>query len=127
VACSIDNTTFVDDWNGKPVSQDMYAIGPAQAQLSPSNTSAALDYNGPDAWGGDGVHTSVINIGQRGMTIMPGHESCLWIDDTTMLAPDAVLAYPSGVPPPGGSITVTTNVPALPAAGLCVGRFPGGL
>jgi hypothetical protein len=126
-ACSVDNTTFVNDWSGKPLSQDMYAFGPTQAQLSPSNTSAALDYNGPDGWGGDGVHTSVINIGQRGMTIMPGHASCLWIDDTTLLAPDAVIAYQSGLPPPGGSITVTSNVTALPAAGLCMGRFPGGL
>jgi hypothetical protein len=127
VACSVDNTTFVSDWSGRALAQYMYAIPPTQAQLSPSNTSAALDYNGPDGWGGDGVHTSVINLGQRGMTIMPGHESCLWIDDNTLLAPDAVIAYQSGLPPPGGSITVTANVTALPAAGQCVGRFPGGL
>ena len=115
VACSIDNTTFVNDWAGKLLTQDSYAIPPEQAQLSPSGASAAIDYNGGDGWGGQGPHTDGIMFGHRGLIILPGHESCLWIDDGSLLAPDAVIAYPSG------------TVAALPAVGQCAGRFPGGL
>jgi hypothetical protein len=121
VACSVDNTTFVNDWSGRFITQVSVAFGPAQAQLSLAGRAAALEYPSgyPYAYGGGGSgqpgQTDVINFGQPGLVSLPGHESCLWIDDGSVLAPDAVIAYPSG--------TVT----ALPAAGTCVGRFPGNL
>ena len=43
------------------------------------------------------------------------HVGCLWIDDHSVLAMDAVIAYPSGAVTP------------LPAPALCAGRFPGAL
>ena len=45
--------------------------------------------------------------------VVSGHLGCLWIDDQTVLAPDAVMAYPDGA------------VTMLPAAGVCAGRLPG--
>lgn len=121
VACSVDNTTFVNDWSGKLITQVSVAFGPAQAQLSPAGRSAALEFPSgyPYAYGGGGggqpAETDVINFGQPGLVALERQESCLWIDDGSLLAPDAVIAYPSGA--------VTT----LPAAGTCVGRFPGNL
>jgi hypothetical protein len=121
VACSVDNTTFVNDWSGKFITQLSVAFGPEQAQLSPAGRTAALVYRSGDpyAYGGGGSgfpgQTDVVNFGQPGLVSLPGQESCLWIDDGSLLAPDAVIAYPSGA--------VTT----LPAAGTCVGRFPGNL
>jgi hypothetical protein len=117
----VDNTTFVNDWGGNLITQVSVAIGPEQAQLSPAGRAAALVYSSGDpyAYGGGGSgfpgQTDVINFGQPGLVSLPVHESCLWIDDGSLLAPDAVIAYPSGA--------VTT----LPAAGTCVGRFPGNL
>jgi hypothetical protein len=44
-----------------------------------------------------------------------GHIGCQWIDDQTVLATDAVIAYPSGAVTP------------LSTPEQCAGRFPGGL
>jgi hypothetical protein len=46
-------------------------------------------------------------------TVVDAHVGCLWIDDRTVLAPDAVMAAPNGA------------VTALPAPGVCAGRLPG--
>jgi hypothetical protein len=54
--------------------------------------------------------------------LVAGHEACLWIDETHLLAPDAVITVATGAS--GG---VTAAVIALPARGECAGRFPGGL
>ena len=50
-----------------------------------------------------------------GAVTSAGHIACLWIDENVVLAPDAVIAYPSGA------------ATALPPDGRCAGRFPGGL
>jgi hypothetical protein len=47
--------------------------------------------------------------------IIRGAMACLWIDDTAMLAPGAVIEYPGG--------DIVTEL----AGTLCAGRFPGGL
>jgi hypothetical protein len=44
-----------------------------------------------------------------------GHSACLFIDERTLLAPDAVIALaPVAIKP-------------LAQSGVCAGRFPGGL
>jgi hypothetical protein len=68
--------------------------------------------------------TRIVVLGTGGGSTVSGHSACLWIDDDHLLAPDAVIAFPSSKATTG---TVTSTVTALPASGLCAGRFPGGL
>jgi hypothetical protein len=58
------------------------------------------------------------------MALVAGHSACLWIDEDHLLAPDAVIGFPSTTP---GQGVVAATVTALPASGQCAGRFPGGL
>jgi hypothetical protein len=73
-------------------------------------------------------------------TVVAGHSACLWIDDDHLLAPDSVIAVqtaPAPLTPTAGNVSptatprhdvvLTASVTALPASGLCAGRFPGGL
>ena len=50
-----------------------------------------------------------------GSRVAPGHHACLFIDESHLLAPDAVIIV--------SSLAVTL----LAAGGQCAGRFPGGL
>jgi hypothetical protein len=59
-----------------------------------------------------------INLGDFDSPVRAGgHLPCLWIDDSHLLSPDAVLAVMSG----------QALVASLGASGECAGRFPGGL
>jgi hypothetical protein len=107
------------DWKGK-VQYDSGAYALNQnlpVGVSPSGQS--LFYNGGTACP-DGrtmcprVWANTLDGGGQ-MAIVEMHQGCLWINDSAILAPDAVIAYPSGA------------VMALPGSGDCVGRFPGGL
>ena len=75
--------------------------------LSPSGQDVFLDRD-TDWW-------AQAWSGEAGTSPITGHQACLWIDDGTILSPDAVTTYPSGVVTP------------LPGSGECAGRFPGGL
>ena len=77
--------------------------------LSPSGQS--VFYNRGDGFSGG----SLYGFGGGGMDVgvVFGQTACLWINDSSILSLDAVVAYPSGA------------VTALPAAGTCAGRFPG--
>jgi hypothetical protein len=59
--------------------------------------------------------TTMIGLDGRTSITTPGHVGCLWIDDSHVLAGEAVISYPSGSATP------------LNQGGLCAGRFPGGL
>jgi hypothetical protein len=109
VACyaSANPQVRVYDWTGKLVTT-IYMQ--AATELSPSGDLLMLGY------GGTSANTSVISIDGRTIVgFTQGQIGCLWIDDSHVLAPGAVISYPSG--------TVTL----LAQTGICAGRFPGGL
>jgi hypothetical protein len=73
---------------------------------------------------GNPAPSTTIYISSGGETLNPqaqpirGAMACLWIDNTALLAPGAVIKYP---PPPDGAIVPQTS------GSRCAGRFPGGL
>jgi hypothetical protein len=92
--------------------------------------------------------TKIVTLGTGLAAAHIGHSACLWIDESHLLAPDAVIAVqtamhtatptptpvatPTGVSPtatPREEFVMTTSVISLPAraSAVCVGRFPGGL
>jgi hypothetical protein len=111
----IRKQAFGYDWTGV-VRQDVPA-GSADYQggLSPSGQALFLDQFGGPPYGVPPASTRLERVAPGASVTVRGHGACLWIDDSTVLAPDALIAYP-----PGSSI-------ALPANGICAGRFPGGL
>jgi hypothetical protein len=68
--------------------------------------------------------TRIVVLGTGGGSSIQSHSACLWIDEDHLLAPDAVIAFPSST---ATTATVASTVTALPASGQCAGRFPGGL
>lgn len=98
------------DWSGKLLTTVRTDQG---GELSPSGLLLALPNGG--GLGNPSPTTTIERVDGSGAVTTPGHLSCLWIDEGHMLAEDAVIAYPSGA------------VTALPQAGQCAGRFPGGL
>jgi hypothetical protein len=111
VACVSSSQTSVYGWDGKVVKSVASPADGFQSALSP--TGAGILF----ATGlGPGAPPPTTRIfGSTASTAIPGHAACLWIDDDHVLAPDAVISFPSG------------NVSALPAGGACAGRFPGAL
>ncbi|MGH7763318.1 MAG: hypothetical protein ACREOM_02745 [Candidatus Dormibacteraceae bacterium] len=93
-------------WTGKLTTTLLSQTG--AMNLSPSGDVLFAAVGGPDP------ATSVIGLDGRTSVVTPGHIGCVWVDDSHVLAFDAVISYPSG------------SVTALPQ-GLCAGRFPGGL
>jgi hypothetical protein len=104
-------TARVYDWAGKQVTALQTKIG--VAELSPSGHLLAAGSGG--GLGNPTPATAMIGADGSGSVASPGHMACLWIDDGHVLAPDAVIAYPSGA------------ATALAQSGQCAGRFPGGL
>jgi hypothetical protein len=98
------------DWTGAMTShqpQSFQSITQSP-QLSPSGQDYFIDRDGDwwaQAWAG--------GSGMRGT--VQGRPACQWINDSAIMTPDSVVAYPSA--------TVTP----LPLAGQCAGRLPGGL
>ena len=115
VACTVNDTTFVMDWTGKQVATARApgrGVGPDWSALSPAGRSVAMVYASTEF----GLpFTEALNWGEAGSVITKDALACGWISDSSMLAPDAVIAYPSGA------------VVKLPASGTCAGRFPGAL
>ena len=101
------------DWAGKAGARVLVPITGSQSGVSPKGdlvfTATALNI------GASSGQTNILPVGSHDRVTFPGHEACLWIDDTRLLAPDAVLDYPSYVITP------------ISPAGICAGRFPGGL
>ena len=91
-----------------------------QSGLSPSGRSMFLTPG--QSIGNPPPSTRIVVLGTGGASSVQGHSACLWIDEDHLLAPDAVIAFPSSA-----TSTVASTVTALPARGECAGRFPGGL
>jgi hypothetical protein len=107
---SVDNRfAKLFDWTG--VLRRGTPTQPADrvAGMSPSGQSLFL---GTGTGPGAPPPATRFVLGSEDVTVS-GHAACLWIDDKSLLAPDAVIAFPSGA------------VTKLPAAGTCAGRFPG--
>jgi hypothetical protein len=117
VAC-VDNTSSLQatayDWNGRVTATIPITAADYQSGLSPSG--ARVFFATGQGIGAPAPATRVFTVGagQTGGTVA-GHSACLFIDEDHLLAPDAVIALPSGAVTP------------LPASGVCAGHFPGGL
>jgi len=98
------------DWSGKLLSTLLTDV--AATEMAPSGDLLAL---GAEGIGNPTPSTTMLHADGSGVVTSTGHAGCLWIDESHVLAPDAVIAYPSGSATP------------LPQSGLCAGRFPGGL
>jgi hypothetical protein len=110
------------DWTGK-----ITAVTPTQAYdyqsgLSPSGQS--IFFTPGTGLGAPPPSTRIVNLGPGPTASVSGHAACLWIDEDHLLAPDAVIGFPSTTP---GQGNVAATVTPLPASGVCAGRFPGGL
>jgi hypothetical protein len=101
----------VYDWNGNQVA--ILATDTGAAELSPSGDLLAVGNGG--GLGDPSPSTTIFRTDGSGLVTTPGHKACLWIDENHLLSRDAVIGYPSGA------------ATALPQAGTCAGRFPGGL
>jgi hypothetical protein len=127
VAC-IDQVTHqatVYTWGDTYVTSQPADPADIQSGLSPGGVSVFFS---PGT--GIGAPPPVTHIFTRGaggpFATVAGHNACLWIDEDHLLAPDAVIGFPSlkiGSSP----VKVPTTITALPASGVCAGRFPGGL
>jgi hypothetical protein len=108
-ACAVPQTEQVNvyDWEGRLRTSLKSQTG--ATELSPSGDLLFAGVGGPDP------ATTIISIDGRTSVATPGRIGCLWIDDSHVLAFDAVISYPSG------------SVASLAQGGLCAGRFPGGL
>jgi hypothetical protein len=113
VAC-VDQTKLqasTYDWTGNVLNTIAAQADDYQSGLSPSGKGVFLATGS-----GIGAPTPATRVVGAGVAVsVPGHAACLWIDEGHLLAPDAVIAVPSGVVTP------------LAATGMCAGRFPGGL
>jgi hypothetical protein len=112
VACArAPSQAAVYGWDGKIIRSVAVPAGDSEASLSPLGTGIAFT----PGFGIGVPPPSTTIIGSTASVTVAGHNACLWIDEDHLLAPDAVLAFPSGAVAP------------LPASGPCAGRFPGGL
>ncbi len=127
VAC-IDQTTHqanVYNWGASFITSQPADVADRQSGLSPGGVSVFFS---PGT--GIGAPTPVTHIFTRGSggpyATVAGHNACLWIDEDHLLAPDAVIGFPS-LKVGSSPSQVPTTIVALPASGECAGRFPGAL
>jgi hypothetical protein len=104
--------TIVYDWSGRITATVSSEPGDTPA-LSPSGSLLLVIDGG--GYGNPSPVTSVYKVSGGSPLKFPGAMACLWIDETAMLAPNAVIQYPSGA-----IVRQTPN-------SQCAGRFPGGL
>jgi len=109
------------DWAGNisaqvPVQKDR----DFQSGLSPSGHSYFLTPG--FGIGSPPPSTKIGPLASQEWALVAGHAACLWIDETHLLAPDAVISTASTA-----SGALTTSVTPFPVPGECAGRFPGGL
>ena len=113
--------TTLYDWSSKTlgVTGPGAQFGGLDSGLSPAGQSIFFATTGlaPPA-------TRLVQLGPGPFATVQGHAACAWIDEDHLLAPDAVIQFPAETP---GNVAVQTKVTTLPQAGVCAGRFPGGL
>lgn len=109
IACFIPQTgqVRVYDWTGKLVTTLQSQAG--ATNLSPSGDLLFAGVGGP------APATNIVSVNGRTQVAIPGHIACGWIDDSHVLAFDAIISDPAG------------SISPLGHMGLCAGRFPGGL
>jgi hypothetical protein len=117
VAC-VDNGSALQatvyDWTGKVTATIPISSSDYQSGLSPSGGRVFFATGFGIGAPPPATRVFTVGAGQTGGTVA-GHSACLFIDEGHLLAPDAVIAIPSGAVTP------------LPASGICAGHFPGGL
>jgi hypothetical protein len=101
------------DWTGKVTATAPTENFGNQSALSPSGRLLSLSNGG--GLGDPAPVTRIASVAGGAAVTVTGHMACLWIDDSTWMSIDAVVAFPSGV------------ARLLPALGQCAGRYPGGL
>jgi hypothetical protein len=99
------------DWTGRVTATRPIQANDYQAGLSPTGRGIFFT----TGMGIGAPPPAMRIIGSTASVNVAGHTACLWIDDGQLLAPDAVIQFPSGAVLP------------IPASGVCAGRFPGGL
>jgi hypothetical protein len=126
VACiNAAGATTLYNWAGKVTAgTGPPSPGPGYTQtgLSPSGNSAFFATGA--GIGAPPPTTQILQLGPGPYAKVAGHSACSWIDEDHLLAPDAVIQFPSETP---GNIRVTATATILAASGVCAGRFPGGL
>lgn len=141
---------YTFDWAAKKTNRLGICCDDNQSGLSPAGKSF---FQTPRPGQARPPTTFIITLTIQGLgpsAFLQGHAACLWIDETHLLAPDAVIRYdPSATPtpaptstpvPPGTPVPTGTPIPTpspgsgglatvipLPTSGQCAGRFPGGL
>lgn len=108
------------DWSANNTGSATSKTSDTLSGLSPSGRSIFMAPG--QGIGAPPPSTKIVSLGTGGDSTVTGHSACLWIDEEHLLAPDAVIAFPSNA-----TTTVASTVTALPASGQCAGRFPGGL
>lgn len=114
--------TRIYDWTGKLTTLTAAQPDDLQSGMSPSGRS--IFYATGQGIGAPPPATRMVNLGPGPTARLDGHSACLWIDEDHLLAPDAILSFPSASP---CQCTVTASSTPLVATGVCAGRFPGGL
>lgn len=110
------------DWTGKNVAASPVQASDYQSSLSPSGRSVMFSTG--VGIGAPSPAMRLVNLGPGPYATLQGHTGCLWIDEDHVLAPDAVITFPSTTP---GNAQVTATAAPLTQSGVCAGRFPGGL
>ena len=112
LVCTDTNTMQVRvyNWSGQ-ITSTVPGNGGSPA-LSPDGSLVSTANGG--GLGDPSPVTTIVHSTGGVQVVNPGVMACLWIDSTSLLAPDAVFSYP------GGDVVSET-------AGQCAGRFPGGL
>jgi hypothetical protein len=126
VACT-DGTgvTTTYDWAGKVVTvvgAGVQGFESSVAGVSPAGHS--VFFSSRSGIGGPPPATRLVQLGPGPYATVQGHSACLWIDEAHLLAPDAVIQFPAETP---GNVQVSATATPLAQAGVCAGRFPGGL
>jgi hypothetical protein len=126
VACiDAQGVTTLYNWAGKVASvtgPGPTGSGYSMSSISPKGGSILFATGaGP---GAPTPATGIVQLGPGPYATVPGHAACSWIDETHLLARDAVIQFPADTP---GNVQVTTSVAPLADSGVCAGRFPGGL
>jgi hypothetical protein len=98
------------DWTGRSLTTLTTDV--AATEVSPSGSLLAF---GAGGLGNPTPSTTMLRADGSGAITSAGHAGCLWIDESHVLASDAVISYPSGAAAP------------VAQSGQCAGRFPGGL
>jgi hypothetical protein len=123
VACvDVDNREVARyNWTGTIIGSSIAGENDFQSGISPFGDAIFVT---PTAGTGGPLAGTVVEplSGRASPVSISGHTACLWIDEDHILTPDAVLPIDKN---PMGLWRVGWI--ALPATGVCAGRFPGGL